>query len=468
MAKLKTGLPLVPCRHKASFGTCVADLPLIRNFGPNAVFAQRHGSALCISRFLAHVRQVAADLPAASHAVNLCTDRYNFSVAFSAALMRRQVSLLPPNQTPELFSRLSQSYPGAYCIVDSDIEHQPLTAIRLPDWVDRHERASAIPSFPETQIAAIVLTSGSTGESTPHPKTWGALVASVSAEFERLGLKAESGTAIVGTVPPQHMYGLESTVVLAMQGGLTMHAARPFYPSDIAAELQALPRPRALVTTPIHLRTLIAESAVLPPVDFLICATAPLSPQLAAAAETRFAAPLYEVYGCTEAGQVATRRTVKTSEWSALPGITLRQDEHGTWIKGGHVYQEVLLGDVIELRSRKRFLLHGRHADLVNIAGKRTSLAHLNYHLNSIEGVTDGVFVVPEAANGETVTRLMALVVAPGMTKQELMKALRRRVDAAFLPRPLCLVDALPRNATSKLPREALANLVSELATRAA
>jgi acyl-coenzyme A synthetase/AMP-(fatty) acid ligase len=88
--------------------------------------------------------------------------------------------------------------------------------------------------------------------------------------------------------------------------------------------------------------------------------------------------------------------------------------------------------------------------------------------LNSIEGVTDGVFVVPEAANGEMVTRLMALVVAPGMTKQELMKALRRRVDAAFLPRPLCLVDALPRNETSKLPREALANLVSELATRAA
>jgi len=446
----------------------MADLPLIRNFGPDAVFAQRHGSAIRTSRFVQHARQVAAHLPAASHVINLCTDRYNFSVAFAAALMSRQVSLLPPNQTPDLFSRLGRSYPGAYCIVDSDVDHQPLSAFPFLEWVDTRERAGTMPSFPETQVAAIVLTSGSTGASTPHPKTWGALVASVSAEFERLGLKPESGTAIVGTVPPQHMYGLESTVVLPMQGGLTLHAARPFYPADITAELQALARPRALVTTPIHLRTLIAESAVLPPLDFLVCATAPLSPQLAAAAETRFAAPLYEVYGCTEAGQVATRRTVKTSEWSALPGITLRQDVRGTWIKGGHVYQEVLLGDAIELRTRKRFLLHGRHADLVNIAGKRTSLAHLNYHLNSIEGVRDGVFVVPEAEDGETVTRLMALVVAPGMTKQALMKALRRRVDPAFLPRPLCLVEALPRNATSKLPREALANLVSELARRAA
>jgi acyl-coenzyme A synthetase/AMP-(fatty) acid ligase len=206
----------------------------------------------------------------------------------------------------------------------------------------------------------------------------------------------------------------------------------------------------------------------LPAADFLVCATAPLSPQLAAAAEKRFAAALYEVYGCTEAGQVATRRTVKTSEWSALPGITLRKDERGTWIKGGHVSGEVLLGDVIELRGRQRFLLHGRHADLVNIAGKRTSLAHLNYHLNSIEGVRDGVFVVPEADEGEAVTRLMALVVAPGMTRSTLMKALRRRIDPAFLPRPLCFVEALPRNATSKLPREALATLVNELSTRAA
>jgi acyl-coenzyme A synthetase/AMP-(fatty) acid ligase len=58
--------------------------------------------------------------------------------------------------------------------------------------------------------------------------------------------------------------------------------------------------------------------------------------------------------------------------------------------------------------------------------------------------------------------------VAPALTRQALLKALRRRIDPAFLPRPLCFVDSLPRNATSKLPREALATLMSELSTRAA
>jgi acyl-coenzyme A synthetase/AMP-(fatty) acid ligase len=264
--------------------------------------------------------------------------------------------------------------------------------------------------------------------------------------------------AVLGTVPPQHSYGLESTVLMVMQGGLAMHAGRPFYPADLRADLASLPRPRCLVTTPVHLRVLLAETEPLPPADFLLCATAPLSPQLAAAVEARFAAPLYEIYGCTEAGQIASRRTVETDEWRALRGLTLRTDDSGTWVRGGHVEQEVLLGDVIELRGRERFLLHGRTADLVNIAGKRTSLAHLNYHLNSIEGVRDGAFVMPDEEGGG-VPRLMAFVVATGVERATILDALRRRIDPAFLPRPLCFVDALPRNATGKLPRQALDEL---------
>jgi acyl-coenzyme A synthetase/AMP-(fatty) acid ligase len=102
----------------------------------------------------------------------------------------------------------------------------------------------------------------------------------------------------------------------------------------------------------------------------------------------------------------------------------------------------------------------------VNIAGKRTSLAHLNYHLNSIPGVRDGAFVVPEQ-EGEAVTRLTAYVVAPGLTSEALLRALRQRIDAAFLPRPLHFVEALPRNETGKLPRRALEEFESGLAGRA-
>ena len=60
--------------------------------------------------------------------------------------------------------------------------------------------------------------------------------------------------------------------------------------------------------------------AGVPAADFLLCATAPLSPQLAAEAEARFRAPLHEIYGCTEAGQIATRRPIATLECTTSRG----------------------------------------------------------------------------------------------------------------------------------------------------
>jgi acyl-coenzyme A synthetase/AMP-(fatty) acid ligase len=40
-----------------------------------------------------------------------------------------------------------------------------------------------------------------------------------------------------------------------------------------------------------------------------------------------------------------------------------------------------------------------------------------------------------------------------------LTERLRQRIDPVFLPRPLILVERLPRNATGKLPQNALQNL---------
>jgi len=444
----------------------MGSLPLVRGFHAGAAFAYRGERQLGIERFLRDVAQLAALLPDRRYLLNLCADRYLFAVGFSAALLRGQVNLLPPNETPDLVARLASRYPGLYCLSDRNTGFASLETLQMPALGDAVLPTAPIPEVPLAQVAAIVFTSGSTGEPVPHAKTWGSLAGVALAEIEILGLHRHPGMALLGTVPAQHVFGLEATMLVAMQGGFALHARRPFYPADIRAALASLPRPRGLVTAPVHLRVLLAEPDEMPPADFLLCATAPLSPQLAQQAEARFAAPLHEIYGCTESGGIASRRTTQTAEWRAMTGVALRTDAHGTWVRGGHVETEVLLADVIELRGKGRFLLHGRTADLVNIAGKRTSLAHLNYQLNSIDGVRDGAFVVPEQGS-EAVTRLAAYVVAPGLSGDALMAELRQRVDAAFLPRPLHFVDALPRNETGKLPRQALEEFEAGLARRA-
>src|SRR6185437_7182387 len=74
-----------------------------------------------------------------------------------------------------------------------------------------------VPEISAEQVAAYVFTSGSTGVPIPYPKTWGKLVRCVRDEAARLGFVDGRSHALLATVPPQHMYGFESSVLLALQ-----------------------------------------------------------------------------------------------------------------------------------------------------------------------------------------------------------------------------------------------------------
>jgi acyl-coenzyme A synthetase/AMP-(fatty) acid ligase len=314
-----------------------------------------------------------------------------------------------------------------------------------------------IPTIAAAQLAAIVFTSGSTGVPMPFRKTWGLLARCIQSGAPRLGLVDGRSHAIVGTVPGQHMYGFESTVLLALLSGNAFCAERPFYPADVAAAVRAVPRPRILVTTPIHLRTLLGSEVEFPPLDLVVSATAPLSQALAREVEEKYRAPLLEIYGSTETGQIAIRRTADTDAWRLWPGVRLSISKDQVFAQGGHIEQLTPMCDVIEITGEEEFLLHGRTADLVNVAGKRSSFGYLNTQLNAIPGVLDGAFFLREGPAGSTgVDRLGAVVVAPGMSVATLIEHLRQRIDPVFLPRPLLMVEELPRNATGKLPRQAL------------
>ncbi len=431
-------------------------VPLLGYASLDDVLAWRPSGPVRVRDFLADAASLAAQLPAGRSFLNVCQDRYRFTVGLAAGLISGRTSLQPAAQSAETLRQVRTAYPDVFCLCDGDFASGNLPRCDFPELaaVDP-EKVVKIPEIPADHIAACLFTSGSTGLPVPHPKTWGGLVRSGRAEAERLGMLARPH-AVVGTVPAQHSYGLESTVLLALHGNSPFWSGKPFYPQDIVAALDAVPRPRMLVTTPFHLSGLLAAEVDLPPVDLLLSATAPLSARLAAAAERRFAAPLHEIYGCTEAGQIASRRTTADPAWELLADVRLDQDGERTTAFGGHVEGRVALSDSIELLGDGRFLLHGRHADVVNIAGKRSSLAYLNRQVAALPGVADAVFFLPDDEMADGVGRLCAFVVAPGVERRQLLAALRDRIDPVFLPRPLILVDALPRNATGKLPRERL------------
>ena len=448
----------------AADGTTADLLPLLRARDLAAPLAWRDGVPISGHAFLADVAAQAPLMPAQGAVVNLCNDRYAFAVALGAAMARGVASLLPPDARADTLARLCDPAGGTIAVTDEPTLPTPGMNKVLIERTDASGQHAAVPSIPGTQHAVSLLTSGSTGVPQPHAKTWATLVGDVAAAIgtlaRMLGRTSLEGMTLVGTVPVQHSYGLESTALLAMVGGAAFDSGRPFFPADIVRALASVPRPRALVTTPFHLKTLILSGLALPPVDLILSATAPLSPQLAAQAEAATGGMLIEIYGSTESGQVAARRPTASDVWETFGEIRVEAQPAADGgerfvFSGDFMPEPTAMADVLELLDDRRFRLFGRSNDLIHVAGKRSSLGHLNYHLNSIAGIEDGAFWLPDDVT-DGVVRPIAFVVAPTLRTADIVGALRERLEAVFVPRRVVQVASLPREGTGKLTARAL------------
>lgn len=432
-----------------------AGLPLLP--AGSAAVAWRDGRAVGRDQFLADVARVAALLPDTAGALNLCADRYWFAVSLLACVARGVVARLPNSAAPDHLATVAAG--GGPALVDHDAE---LPAGLQPLRVDRAAGAGpALPSHvPAGRTVVTVHTSGSTGVPQAHDKTFGAMLSSTASAAAAIWRATGGPCMVVGTAAFRHMFGLESTVLLPLYGGGMLTEAQPFFPADVAAALEAVPGPRLLVTTPFHLRKLVESGIALPPLAGVLSATAPLATELAERVEQRLGAPVLEIYGSTETGQLATRRTVDGPHWTLLDAVELRE-QGGAWIADGAALpRPQVLADVIETVDARRFKLVDRGAHMINIVGKRSSLGFLNHQLAAVPGVVDGVFCLPDPE--ADAARLAAFVVAPGMRAGDIVAALRRHIDPVFLPRPLVLIDELPRDANGKVTSATLRRLVAE------
>jgi hypothetical protein len=174
--------------------------------------------------------------------------------------------------------------------------------------------------------------------------------------------------------------------------------------------------------------------------------------ELAKDLEDRFNTCVLEIFGCSESGILAVRKTTSETLWQLSELFALEPGKEEALIRAQHLPEDVVLPDVVELIGTHRFRWLGRHQDMINIAGKRGSVADLNHRLLAIPGVIDGAIFMPES-NHE---RLAALVVAPELDSADILRKLKSQVEAVFLPRPIYMIAALPRQETGKLARMAV------------
>lgn len=430
--------------------------------------------------FLRAATRVAAALPPARAYFNLCKDPCGTAIALAAAMLRQTPCILVADTSAASMAMLLEQFPTAHPILDEGADcPSPFTAssVAAPQPSDAWGAAPANPVFPTSQITLVGVTSGSSGTPAMHVKSWGALDARNRAAAQRFALLGEGQQRLlVGAVSPTHMYGMETMVLLPLQASVITWCAPSFFPGDAAATLieaariatapglatgSVAPEP-IFITTPLHLSALLETETPLPPLHAIISATAPLDPRLAARAEALWKTEVMEIFGATEVGSIASRRTAREEAWTLYDGVTLTMRD-GAMNAEGQGAPLTPLSDILELLPPNRFRLISRASDIVKRGGRRASLAGLTRALAGLEGVRDAAFLMPEPRPGRSATaRPIAFAVAPGRDAASLLTELRGLIDPAFLPRRILLLDRLPRNEMGKLPSAALLTLLKD------
>lgn len=431
-----------------------AGYSLFDTLSPDVPVAFWKGEYVYPEQFQQHVYAIAETLPDKKYAVNLCDDRYLFLVTFAACLLKSQTSLLPPSRAEKEIERLLDLYTDAYCVVDSETDMDwPEQFVVQLDNINTKTQPDY--NFESDTVAAIVFTSGTTGSSRPHQKSWKDLAISSLKLKQSLDLEASGFDTIVATVPPQHMYGFEMSIVYPLVNQACMHAGRPFFPQDIKNDIQDVQSPCVLVTTPIHLRACNDAGIEWPEIKSIVSAASKLPEEVAAEAEMKMKTRVQEVYGCTETGAIATRRTIMEEKWNLLDGYRVTKKADSVWLNIPGIKEEIELPDRIDVIDKDGFYLVGRSGDLVKIGGKRASLSNLANILKSISGVEDGLIFNPATAESKR-PRLAAIVVAPGLSEDEILIELKKSIDQVFLPRQIIKVNHLPYSDTGKLTLDSI------------
>lgn len=438
-------------------------LRLINRPLTEAIFYQQ-GRPITGGQLLAHSALLAAELTEVSAVINLADNRLDFALGFLAALIAGKTTILPANNKLATLQGLMSTHPKAQLLVSS-LQPWPFeqTLIAAPDSAEAPAGGGEDFRLAADFTAVTVYTSGSTGAPKANSKSWRALVHTAQklyARFAQAGALS-SGSYVMGTVPSQHMYGLEMLVMLPFTSPVTSLVEGGLLPEDLVASAQRAPQPVVLVSSPIHLSALAQQAHPWGCFAGVISATAPLEQALAEQIEQRHGLGVWEIYGCTEAGSMATRRTQSREGWRFLPGIT--PVPGGQAVDVDHLQACIPLQDELHWQSDGSFILGQRSSDLIKIGGKRGSLAQITARIKQHPQVRDAYVFV---SSGK-IPRLLALVCGQ-VSAYELKQFIAQHSDDVFVPRLIRFTEQLPRNANGKIIHADAWDLWRRLDTRSA
>ncbi len=322
---------------------------------------------------------------------------------------------------------------------------------------------------PPAGTALVKLTSGSTVDPRGACFTEEALVQGI--ENIREGMDIGPSDRVLVAIPLSHSYGFDNGVLSLAAAGTALILQPDILP---AALLQTM-RDRAVTFFPAVPTLIRALSRSAWPRNLalrrVICASAPLAPEIAGDFAQSSGRRVHQFFGATECGGISFERSPGETGAAGtvglpLPGVRIELAGEGEVRIHSAANRFALLprssdlppyvetGDRAELSPEGRLRLLGRTRPLANIAGFKIDLTTIDIFLRGLPGVDDAVaLAVEDPMRGQ---RIVAYVETTAHTPAALLELCRSRLSAREVPGEIRVSDRLPRNPRGKLDRAAL------------
>ena len=387
---------------------------------------------------------------------------YRFAVLLNAVLWSGCTPVLFPGRGAQ-FEALKDAYDAV--LVDASDGVTVYPKLTLVVKMDAEPLTIESLTKPDATRPIRLFTSGSSGTPKCIEKTVGLMDREAEVTTRLFGAVTE-GAVVQSTVDPRHLYGLTFNIWFAFSAGRPIATTRRVYQE----QLLTLPHPVALITTPTFMRMLETTLAA-PVLPFVLSAGGPLSDEAKATLTAWSPSTIYEIYGSTETGVVASRAhesnalaNAQTPDWTLIDEAMLSETADG-WVLTSPLLPTgvMMLDDQLKLTGERTFHLLGRRDRVVKIGEVRLSLTEIERVVERTLGLVIRALPV---VHGER-TLIGAVVneaLSPKWTGQlpdrrAVTQALHGTLDPLARPRLWRSVPDWPMNAQGKVETQRLLEL---------